>query len=472
MRSRTQLVQSRLSTTAYPFYRGVVLSSFIGLAIALAAFHSPGEMSVDSVMALYSAMKGAAQGWGPTFMSATLAWLGGGAIGTSLFVALICVLTYGCFAIVLTDRHASKVPVWQIVLAILLALNPLFMFYVGIIWKDVMQATVAMVAATLLLLATYRHGRSRFALLGLAAVITGILVPIRQQGVLLAVPIATAIGWLTVIELWQRTLPRLMGTVVCVGFVFGCSFGFYALSAATVAPQANGPVSVGIFTIQAYDIAGMIKDAKPGDPSAWSHAPLDVQESIKAHYSSERIDTIWHLENVRNYFNGLSAEQYMAVWFHGIEHDPRAYVKSRFRAFGSLLGLHNITGCVPAFAGIGALPEQVAQLGLENGMNERAHILGRAVVALYPTPVFRNWFYGFLLLVASGWILFGTRGDVRVGAGGIAIAAWLYLLSFLPTTIACDVRYLYPVASLSTALCLFLLTHTMLIQGKASRDAD
>lgn len=450
-------------------YRGFIFCLFATLAAVLAAFHSPGEMSVDSVMALYEAMKGAAVGWGPTFMAATLAWLGGGAVGASVFVALICVLTYGCFVALLVDRGDVRVQRWQIVLALVLALNPLFLFYVGIIWKDVMLATVAMVVATLLLLAIGREGRSRYVFLVIALIVAGMLTPIRQQGILLAVPFAFVAGWLATKDVRVGKLARAATSVASVGLVIAFSVIFYALSATAVRPQANGPVSVGIYTIQAYDIAGMIADAELGDPAAWSHASPAVQSDIKSHYSSERIDTIWHLEDVRNYFNSLSAEQYMSTWLHGIEHDPGAYLKSRFGAFASLLGLYGINGCVPAFAGIGALPDQVSALGLTNGMNARAHVLGRFATTLYPTPVFRNWFYALLLLAASILLLIRLKGDVRVCAGGVAVAAWLYLLSFLPTTIACDVRYLYPVAGLSTILCVFLLMQTPM-HRKRERD--
>lgn len=461
-----------VDTEYMKLYHRSIFALFACLAALLAALHSPGEMSVDSVMALYEAMKGQAVGWGPTFMAATLAWLGGGAVGASIFVALICVLTYGCFAALLVSQSSKRVPRWQIALAVMLSLNPLFMFYVGIIWKDVMQATIAMVAATLLLLASCRSGRSRYIFLGFAIVAVGILVPIRQQGILLAIPMAVAIGWVASRDVQRAMTVRAGVFVGCAVLAIVCSVIFYALSAATVKPQSRGPVSVGIYTIQAYDIAGMIANAKPGDLAAWSDAPLVTQNAIKSHYSSERIDSIWHQETVRNYFNKLSAAQYMSIWLRGIKHDPAAYLKSRLDAFASLLGLEDIKGCVPAFAGIGALPDQVSALGLTNGMNARAHVIGRLAVAIYPTPVFRNWFYALLLLIASVLLLVALKSDARICAGGIAVAAWLYLLSFLPTSIACDVRYLYPVSGLTTALCLFLLTHTSLRRKRERGDGD
>ena len=453
-------------------YRHLTFGLFAVLAVLLAAFHSPGQMSVDSIMALYEGAKGAAVGWGPTYMASAIVWLGGGTDGTSLLVGITCLLTYGCFAALLTRPSVETVPMWQVVLAFVLSLNPLFMFYVGIIWKDVMLATASMVAATLLLLAINRHGFRRYALVGCSIIMSGMLVSIRQQGILIAVPFTLVGACLVIRELKRGKLTHAVVFVACVGLVVAFSVIFYALSAITVKPPVRGPVSVGIYTIQAYDIAGMIADAKPGDPSEWSGASQAVQSDIKEHYSSERIDTIWHLEQVRDYLNSFSAERYMSVWLHGIEHDPWAYLKSRTNAFASLLGVRDIKGCVPAYWGVYGLPEQVSALGLRNEMDARARVIGHTAQDLYGTPVFRNWFYALLLLAGTILAVFRTSGDARIAAGGSIVAAWLYWLSFLPTTIACDFRYLYPVAGLATVLCVFLLTHASVrASGDTARGA-
>lgn len=447
-------------------YVVVTVVVFGTLAAVLAAFHAPGELSVDSVMALYEAMKGVAVGWGPTFMAATLAWLGGGAVGATLFVAMMCLLTYGCYAALLIGCRGTGVPRWQIVIAFVLALNPLFMFYVGIIWKDVMQATVALVVATLMLLAVMRSGRMRYVALGIALIVAGMLTPIRQQGILLLVPLASAIGWVAVRDTNRNLLIRLAMSIACICISVGVSEVFYSLASTAVKPQSSGPVSVGIFTIQAYDIAGMIANAPPGDPSAWSNAPESTKNDIKHYYSSQRIDSVWQHHTVSSYFNSLSAHQYMSIWLSGIRHDPGAYLESRFNAFGELLGFGHVVGCVPAFAGIGAIPEQVQQLGLQNGMDARAHVVGRLMTALVSTPVFRNWFYAGLLIVVSVLTMLRLRGHARATVCGIIASAWLYFFSFLPTTIACDVRYLYPVAVLVTAIFVFILVHVPLTRAK------
>ncbi len=442
--------------------RRLTFGVFAAIAVMLAAFHAPGQMSVDSVAALYEGVTGRAVGWGPTFFSAFLAWLGGSVVGSSVFIAINCYLTYGCFAVLLTNRRDRVVPRWQVFVAFVLTLNPLFMFYVGIIWKDVMLTTFAMVAGTFMLLAANREGRTRYLLLAGAVLAIASLTLIRQQGFLVAMPFAVVAAWLVARTYRNALLGRAVVFFVCLGLVAGFAMILEKLANHTVTPAAASPVSVGLTTIRAYDIAGMIAYAEPRDEVKWANAPATVQAAIKSKYSPERIDTFWQDPVIRNYFNSLSAAQYSSTWEHGIEQTPRAYLEHRFNAFIALLGLSSINGCVPAYWGVSAVPEQLEALSLRDEMDARARVIGRTSLDLHETPIFRNWFYALLLIVATVLIALRAKGEQRWASAGIAIAAWLYLLSFVPTTIACDFRYLYPVAGLSTILCVFLLTHVSL----------
>lgn len=445
--------------------RKPAIVAFSIVAVVLAAFHAPGQMSVDSVSALYEGAIKQAAGWGPTFFSAFLRWLGGGVAGTSLFVAMNCCATYGCMAALLLSRSNQSVPKWQKCIAWLLALNPLFMFYVGIVWKDVMLSTVAMLTGTCMLLAVGREGRTRYSLLAIAAALISSMVLIRQQGILLAVPFALILADMVARRWRGRWLGRWVTFCACLAAMTGATASLDALSNSTIRPQAASPISVGFLTIRAYDIAGMIKYAKPGDADVWADAPESAKADIRAGYSAQRIDTIWHDPDVRNYFNALSAEQYSTIWKAGIRHDPASYLEHRIRAFAYLLDLGSVDGCVPAYWGVAGVPEQMTALGFREEMDDRARIIGRVAHVLYPTLVFRNWFYAFILLVATIATICRTRGERRWVCGAIAIAAWLYLGSFFPTTIACDFRYLYPVAGLTTVLAIYLLVQTRFLKS-------
>lgn len=449
-----------------------ILCVFALLAVVLAAFHSPGQMSVDSIIALYSAMNGVAAGWDQTFFSAVLSWLGGNVVGSSLFVAFNCILTYGCFAAVLM-RRGDEIPIpwWKFAVAFVLALNPLFMFYVGIVWKDVMLGTVAILAATLIHFSVEKNGGRRYVLLGLAVVSIGLLTPIRQQGFLIAAPFAVIVAVLAAASYSGQKFLRGIRVGIfslCIVVTVAVTGIFHVLSIRTITPPDKNSMHVGMLVIQSFDIAGMIADAAPGDPSLWSKAPPAVQDKIKSLYSPERIDTFWQDPTVRPYLDSLSVKQHWAVWTQGIAHNPMAYIKHRLGAMSMLLGFGSIEGCVPAYWGLYGLPEQVQALGLQEQMDSRAKTIGRLVTDLRDTPVFRNWFYAFLLLVSS---VFGTlrlSGERRWVVYGIAAAGWLYLLSFIPTAISCDVRYLYPVASLATILTMFVLLNRRQTVGQVS----
>lgn len=439
-------------------YRNAVRGTLGLLAALLIGFHAPGQMSVDSGIALYEGAMGRAEGWGPTFFAAVLAWLGEGVIGASLFVALNTVLTYGCFAVLLTDRVSpAEVPRWKLVVAGVLALNPVFMFYAGIIWKDVMLATVALLAGTGLLIACDRGGRARLGLIGLAMLCIAMMPLVRQQGILLAAPLAAAAAWLVGTSVTGPRTRRLGLAAASLLLVVGASAALDRLAKATIEPLPTSPVSVGMLTIRAYDIVGMVAYARPDDPSEWTGTDEATKEQIRRLYSPERIDTLWHDPAIRGYINRLEDEESRSVWWAGIQHDPTAYLSHRLNAYAFLLGLRPVKGCVPAYWGVSAPPQYLERVGLTEEMDPRDRVIGRWSEKLHASPVFRQWFYAVLLLVGALLLVRRRRNGVRVVGTAMAVAAGLYLASFGPTTIACDFRYLYPVTCLATALFMGLL---------------
>lgn len=439
-------------------YRNAVYAMFGGLSAAVIALHSPGQMSVDSGIALYEGLTGQAEGWGPTFFAATVAWLGGGVVGAALFVAVNTALTYLCFVSLLTSSElVYQQPAWKRVLCVALALNPVFMFYAGILWKDVMLATMALVAATSLLVAPSKAGVARLALFATTVVSAAMLPLLRQQGIILAAPLALALAAVVAGSTTGRK--RFVIGVGCLLLVAAVSVALDRASKLTIKPLPTSPVSVGMMTIRAYDIVGMVAYARPDDESDWSRADDLAKEQIRRLYSPERIDTLWHDPAVRSYINSLDEQESWSVWRAGIQHDPVAYLTHRFNAFAFLFGLREIKGCVPAYWGVAAPPEYLERAGLVEEMDPRDRLIGRWSQRLHGSPVFRNWFYAALLVAALSLLRHANVREFRV-VGAIAIAAGLYLASYGPTTIACDFRYLYPVTCLSTALLIWVFLNS------------
>lgn len=443
------------------------------LAMLLVGLHAPGQMSVDSGVALYEGIAGRAIGWGPPFFAAVLRWLGGGEVGAGVFVALNAFAIYGCLAVLLTAAPMSSgVAAWRRMLALVLALNPMFAFYAGIVWKDVMLATCAMVAATALLVAAGKSGRARAWLIAGALLAIAPMTLLRQQGILLAAPLALAAVWMAAspVEPGPPVARRIAIAVALLGMSALSTLGLDRLSKATIQPLPASPVSVGMTTIRAYDIAGMIAYAEPGDPSRWSGAGAAVRQQLRHFYDPGRIDPLWRDPFARAYFTGLGEEGVRTAWWAGIRHDPVAYASHRFAAYRALLGVGSIEGCVPAYWGVAAPAEYLDPLGMREEMDPRDRLIGRTALRLYATPVFRHWVYAMLLLVA-GIAAWRRRAADALPLRATAIAAATYVASYAPATIACDFRYLYPAACLSTVLGAWLVlrsasrNHTLMSEG-------
>lgn len=439
-------------------YQVSVLALTVLLVVVLVAIHSPGQISVDSGIALYEGAVGRAVGWGPTFFAAVLSWLGGRALGSSIFVALNTLATFSVFAaLMLAGARLEKGRYWRIGLAAVLALNPLFLFYVGIVWKDVMLATAAAVSVVLLLSSTLLSRRGALFSLCLAAAVISVLPLLRQQGILLAAPLGVACAWLVGLHFAASDKVHRGAFAATLATIVFFSLFFSSAAASTVKKLPASPTSVGLLTIRAYDIIGMVAYAKSSDASAWTGASPTAIARMKEGYSPERIDSVWHDPEVRGFINGLSAEQSEQRWIEGIRHDPTAYLTHRVAAFRSLLGLSSIKGCVPAYWGVAAVPEHLSALGLNEEMDPRDRFLGANVISLENSFVFRHWWYVLLLVAATIASLCARRSMSTWIIRATIVAAWMYLGCFLPTSIACDFRYLYPVALLATIACMALL---------------
>jgi hypothetical protein len=281
---------------------------------------------------------------------------------------------------------------------------------------------------------------------------------LRQQGALLSIPLAIAGAWACVAPLRHRTTrARCAGIAAAIlALSAGSTLALNRMSAATVRPKPASPVSIGLATIRAYDIAGMIAYALPGDPSAWSGADEATRQQIRYYYDPERIDPMWRDPFARKYFDALGGAGLSSVWWAGLRHDPIAYASHRVAALRALLGFGDVAGCVPAYWGVASLAEYLEPLGLREEMDQRDRLIGHLAGDLAPTPVFRHWFYAILLL-AGGVAALRRRARDAFTLRAVATAGIVYLGSFVPATIACDFRYLYPSACLATVICAWIL---------------
>jgi hypothetical protein len=437
-------------------------SLWVVLMMALVAIHSPGQMSVDSILGLYEGEVGQAVGWGPTFFAAFLKWLGGGVIGASLFVGLNVLLMYGALFSVLTGgfdaRRVAQLPLWKYVPALVLCLNPILMFYAGILWKDVFLSTCAMVSVAGLLALERRISPERLWILAVLIFPLAAMPLIRQQGLLVAAPMWLALAWI-VARYWRSTRGgRLFVFVLVLGVLAGANKSVELMSAATIAPLPNSPTSRGVVTVMAYDVIGTTAMSPTGEP-ARSHGADDATiAAMKGTYNPETIESSIHEPLIGAYFNRLGPDELATMWKAGVTQHTDAYLAHRWGALSALLGFGSMERCVAAYWGVSGPPEYLSRLNLADEMDPRDRLLGRNAIELRETFLLRNWPYVLLLAIVSIVLLRSGRREDTLSTFAAAIAAWLYFGSYIPTTIACDLRYLFPVVCLSTLLAVHLLS--------------
>lgn len=430
------------------------------LALLLVAMHSPGQMSLDTVVALYEGVIHRAVGWGPPFMASVLEWLGGGVVGAAVFVALNTALVLGGFFLVLTRGadagHLGRLPAWRFWLALLLCLNPLFLLYVGIVWKDVLLATLAMAAVVGLWSLERRLDARRWWLVALVVLALAALPWARQQAFLVAFPLWGALAWLVARR--QVGRPRRFAAALAVLLVLALGHrGIGAAADATITPLPDSPTSTGLAIVMAYDIIGMSASRNDGEPARSAGADQETIGAMRRTYSPERVDSSWHVPEVSSFINGLSQDELRSAWWRGVRDHTGDYLAHRRKALGALLGFGSMEGCVAGYWGVAGIPEQVLHAGLIEEMDPRDRLIGHVTRVLRDTPVLRHWAYLLLLAGATVVLLRRRGGEGAPTALAATLGAWLYFGSYVPTTIACDFRYLYPTAALACLVALHLL---------------
>ncbi|WP_374473088.1 hypothetical protein [Arenimonas sp.] len=430
------------------------------LALLLVAMHSPGQMSLDTVVALYEGVIHRAVGWGPPFMASVLEWLGGGVVGAAVFVALNTALVLGGFFLVLTRGadagHLGRLPAWRFWLALLLALNPLFLLYVGIVWKDVLLATLAMAAVVGLWSLERRLDARRWWLVVLVGLALAALPWARQQAFLVAFPLWGVLSWLVARKQAGRPRRYAAGLAVLLVLALGHR-GIGAAADATITPLPDSPTGTGVAMVMAYDLIGIGARTPGGQPLRDAGADDAVVAAVQDSYSVERIDTTWARPEVKAFFGDMGREALPGHWWRAVRAHAGEYLAHRREALGALLGFGSMEGCVAGYWGVAGIPEHVLHAGLIEEMDPRDRLIGHVTRVLRDTPVLRHWAY-LLLLAAITLVLLRRRGgEGAPTALAATLGAWLYFGSYVPTTIACDFRYLYPTAALACLVALHLL---------------
>ena len=453
--------------------RGLLLALMFCVALLAAALQVPGHVSMDTSMQLYEAHTGSSVSWSPPFMSAALRWMGGGTQATTLFVLACVAMTYGGMALAFpgvavaetTSRGRRVVGALLLVLAIL---NPMIFLYVGIVWKDVLFASLFATAAGLLLHATAYAGSARGRWLYFIAGL--ILVPmllVRQQGVVLAPPLFLAC-LLGVAGAWQGWFARRWWLrFFLVLLVYGAAYWQLERASQLTIADADGRTGASGYTfIRKYDITGLVASgaargvALPGRLSS-----DEFQAGVLRAYGDDRIDHVMNDPAVIAGFRGVDPTEISTVWSTLVAARPDAYVSMKARQYAWLLGLHRLDHCLPIHLGVEGKLDYLAAVGVPPRMDERDRLLFGISLQARHLATHRHWFYLLLLFAAAAWLVARRKSfssAERQAVSALIAGLTLFYASFMVAGLACDFRYLYPGLIGVTVLFVFLVAHECL----------
>ena len=437
------------------------LLSFISLAL-----HSPGHLSVDTSVQLYEARIGKSISWNPPFMSALLNWLGGGEVATAFFVLICTTLTYLSLGIVAAigfrnggSPGCSKVSIWRPLLALIFLLNPLLFLYVGIVWKDVLFSSAITAAIALSFVGAFSSLRCASIVAVIAAILLAMSMQVRQQGVFMA-PILLALPIMSLV-ISRKLSARIAFTLsLCVILVFsGALFVSKSFVDKTIVGSGDKSTSFALRNIYFYDIAGIVAHTNKDVYALSIPISTDQVSAVRGAYTSDRIDYLAKDPVVSAWISGLWERDTRGIWWSAIQADPLAFYKHKRDVFLTNLSFYGVSGCSPAYAGIAGISEYLEAVGIKESFGARDSFVFGIASFFIDWPVFRHWFYVALLLFSFVFISIGSfPARIRSMCLVITSATCLFYLSFLPTTLACDFRYMFSGILLVTVLWFVILS--------------
>jgi len=449
---------SQLTTRWFLLTAAVVASAAIAL-------HSPGHVSMDTSVELYEAYLGRSVSWNPPFMSALMRWLGGGELATAGLVWINSLVTYLSLALVagsaLRARRDLGLPTlswWRVLLCLCLILNPIVFLYVGIVWKDVLFGSSLIAAIALAVAAATADGRRAWCYAIASMIVLAAAASIRQQGVFMA-PVLALLPLMAMVRdrgLAKRQCRVSIAALLAV-FVLGVA-GFGFAVSRTIVKSGDQSSSVGFRSIMNFDIAGIVSRMT----STTEVLPVPITEAertaMRTTYSATRVDYLSSNPVVTHWLDGMSDVQRRQEWWLLVQSQPKAFLAHRFAVFGYILDIPGIAHALPIHIGVDGNVDYLKQVGMSEQRGARAATVYGIASSFFAWPIYRHWFY-LLALAIGAWAIRRATLPSRLKAMSyvVAIAAGLFYLSYLPTGISSDFRYLYGNVLLVTALWLILL---------------
>ena len=366
-----------------------------------------GDWQSPVMTVLWGAIEPLAPGSASMFLlTATLYWLG--------FAILALSIVRRSFATALAVSLTAFAP-------------PAFVF-VGIIWRDVLFATLWLLAAALAYSVSERRDRWRYMAqaLAIALLVLGLLLRLNA---LFAAPILAAyLVWPARFDIKRAALVYVPAVIALYALVPTVYYGVLG------AKHQNA-----LHAILVFDLGGITYFAKQNQfPVTWT-AEQDKQLSDDC-YRPEAWDYYWRIEPCSFVMTRLEADKIFGspvlvdAWRRAVLAHPLAYLRHRIAVMGQFLFGENLTMWTIDIEH----PDQTV-------FADNPWFVALTVVndVLKPTPLFRaaTW----LLVCLASCALAMRRRDTPVGAFVIAVtgSAVVYVATYFVFGVAADFRYAY-----------------------------
>ena len=411
-----------------------------GLLLTLAV-NVPGQMSLDSVVALTEARTGIRQTWAPAVSSWILKSFDGLVAGTGLYVTASAALLF--FSLISLTRLRPRSTWLAVGLGVLVLLTPQVLLYQGIVWRDVLFANLTIAGFVML---AYAAGRwsERIAVLPLAGVLACLALAAlaRQNGIVLVIAAAGALAWTARTGGWGRSLAWGLGGLAAAT-VLALGINHIATPAQS---QPKLRLNAALLILEHYDIVGAkahhprlrLKEIGKVDPAA--QALLEAQSANL--YSASRVDTLDNDEAFRKTLWHVPDAAMHAQWRRIIIHYPAAYLLHRADVFRWTFLTPKLELCLPMTVGVTGPEGMLKDLAVQTGIDPQDQALADYARRFYGTPVFSHLTWA---IVAVGVIVLLLRR--RDPADWVFVAllggTLTFVATFVVVSVACDYRYLY-----------------------------
>jgi len=411
-----------------------------GLLLTLAA-NLPGQMSLDSVVALTEARTGVRQTWAPPIASAALKPFDHVLNGTGLYVAASAAVLF--LSLMSLSRLRPRASWIAVVLAAAFVLTPQLLIYPGIVWRDVLFADLSIAGFVLLARAAQRWSAGAPWLTLAASTVCLVLAALaRQNGLILVVAAAAVVAWLARGEGWRRAAMFGVGGLVVAALL---AFGLNRLATPpeTIAKLRLNAASL---ILEHYDVVGAeahhpklrLKEIGKADPAAQAL----IETKASAIYTPSRVDTLDLDEGFRRTLWHVPDAAMHAQWRRIIVHYPAAYLLQRADVFRWTLLTPKLELCLPVQVGVTGPEGMLKELDVPAGMDVRARGLAAYAQRFYGTPVFSHLAWALAAIGVIVWL--SRRRDPADGViMGLMGGMLAFTASFFFISVACDYRYLY-----------------------------